>query len=232
MAGGSLLSLAVTGAAQTAYDAVAERYDSNYAEERHVRENALLRHLMTRECDLWYARRGSTASAPRIIDLGCGTGLVPDLIPEYVEPGCYLGIDTSVRMLDAARDKWPALDFIRGDMAMLDFPPLDIRGGYFDFAVSTFAFGHSVLPYSAMGQMFRVLRRGGRLFVVTFSEGWVSPGFLSPAIPVKRYRARELASMAKFTGFYDVKVRAFGGGSLRRVRKNSLPYLLLTGTKL
>jgi len=52
----------------------------------------------------------------RIIDLGCGTGIVAKQLLKYNPYIEYIGIDISERMLEVAKDKCPKSFFIRADM--------------------------------------------------------------------------------------------------------------------
>ncbi|MNW49840.1 hypothetical protein D3C74_272740 [compost metagenome] len=77
------------------YDDLALGYDDMYASQECIDEDQLLAHLLlplVQDADL-------------IIDVGCGTGLALDLWT--IEPGHYVGVDPSARMVGVAKEKHP-----------------------------------------------------------------------------------------------------------------------------
>jgi len=64
--------------------------------------------------------RGRTGGAPpwSVLDAGCGTGRVAI---ELAARGCeVVGVDADPAMLERARDKSPALDWVQGDLASVE----------------------------------------------------------------------------------------------------------------
>ena len=53
----------------------------------------------------------------KVLDLGCGAGRFAKLLGD--KAGVYLGVDASAEMIDAAREKYPDLNFIQSDI--IDF---------------------------------------------------------------------------------------------------------------
>jgi arsenite methyltransferase len=110
-------------------------------------------------------------SGERVIDIGTGPGFVALEMCAVVGPeGCILGVDTSEPMLTRARTRcspWGFTEFKRGDATNL--PAED---GIFDAAVSVQVFEYVANVEAALGEMYRVLRPGGRAVVV--STDWDS----------------------------------------------------------
>lgn len=102
-------------------------------------------------------RPGDTA-----LDLCCGTGkLAHELLP-YIRPGGrVIGVDFSNRMLEIARRLEPGVEFVLGDASKLPYSDGSV-------AAITIGFGlrNIVDREVALGEMFRVLRPGGRLVVL------------------------------------------------------------------
>src|SRR5579871_673644 len=85
-----------------------------------IREHA---DRMASERDRWIERNSAyyaddrrymkflVAPKSRVLDLGCGTG---DLLAS-LDPALGIGVDLSPKMVDAARGKYPNLDFLVGD---------------------------------------------------------------------------------------------------------------------
>lgn len=108
--------------------------------------------------DILDARPGET-----ILDVGCGTG---DLAAQIAASGAQVtGFDFSPDMIDAAKTKFPDIEFHVASASNFQFP------GTFD-AVFSNATLHWVLDYKGAAQcMYRALRKGGRLVLEMGGKG-------------------------------------------------------------
>lgn len=100
------------------------------------------------------------ARLERILDLGCGTGLLAARIHAELPARRVTGCDFSPGMLHQASQRTPALPWVQGDALRLPF-----RDGAFDAAVSTEAFHWFPDQPAALGELHRVLAPGGRLLL-------------------------------------------------------------------
>lgn len=99
----------------------------------------------------------------RVLDAGCGTGLIiPWLLEAVGEDGHVTALDIAERMLVIAREKHrgPNLEYIHADI--VDTPFLD---GSFDEVVCHNCFPHVADKRGAAEEIFRVLKPGGRVTV-------------------------------------------------------------------
>ncbi len=102
-------------------------------------------------------------SNEHILDLGCGTGQLTELISKSVSK--ITGLDNSPEMIEAARKKYPEIDFVHADAAYFDL------GFRFDAIFSNAAL-HWVLAYrSCIESMYRHLKPGGRLVLEMGGKG-------------------------------------------------------------
>lgn len=124
-----------------AYDA--DRFGNSYGRYLHQQEVKLLTRLLT-------GRNGNTA------DLGCGTGRLTGF--------ASTGVDFSAAMLEEAKKKWPAKDFILSDLTELPFPS-DSMNTLFSFHVFMHLDQHTALAIFAEAE--RVLQPGG-IFIFDF----------------------------------------------------------------
>jgi len=119
-----------------------------------------------------------------VLDLACGTGrwLV------RFSPRDYVGLDLNERMLEQARQTFPAYEFVQGDMTNLPFADCT-----FEAVVSLFG-GMGHLPQNGqrqmMGESWRVLKPGG-IAIFTNGNRW-SPFNLPMILTANRVRIEGL----------------------------------------
>ena len=87
------------------YDEIANDYDEVYSSAVEIAENKFLE---------FYVCGAIDTETDVILDAGCGTGLLLDLID--IDPERYIGIDISQKMIDIARRRFPNHKFICGDI--------------------------------------------------------------------------------------------------------------------
>ncbi|HUL29622.1 MAG TPA: class I SAM-dependent methyltransferase [Thermodesulfobacteriota bacterium] len=113
-----------------------------------------------------------------ILDAGCGTGI---FTLETLSAGSrVIGLDLSFPMLVQAGRKLEGYPFLRvsGDMLHLPFPR-----GAFDKVVSVTALEFIENGKEAVGELFRVTKRGGCIVVATLNS--LSPWVLRRAVEAK-----------------------------------------------
>jgi demethylmenaquinone methyltransferase / 2-methoxy-6-polyprenyl-1,4-benzoquinol methylase len=167
----------------------------------------------------------------RVLDACCGTG---DLAVEAERRGGrVVGIDFSEPMLERARKKSGAIEWVRGDAMALPF-------GDGEFDAVTVGFGVRNLEDLARGlaELARVLRPGGKIAVleITRPRGLLRPFFrlwFDVLVPVagkvlpggkaytylpasvRRFPGPEdLSRLMAEAGLGDIRYRLLGGGSV------------------
>jgi arsenite methyltransferase len=108
----------------------------------------------------------------RVIDIGCGPGFLCKSMTGAIGPTCrVVGIDISRDLIDfAIKDlSVEAIEYRAGNAMALPFD-----AGQFDVAVSTQVLEYVVDADVALREIARVLRPGGRAFIVdTDFDSWV-----------------------------------------------------------
>ncbi len=141
------------------FDKCAARWDTDIISPRHGRR---LERIL---------RRLSIAAGARVLDVGCGTGILfPMLAQQVGETGCVVSVDLSHAMMLKTRTriaevKCPPYSFlVEADVTL---PPF--RSGMFDWVLCNSCFPHFEDQQAACEAMAGLLRPGGRL-VICHSE--------------------------------------------------------------
>lgn len=102
--------------------------------------------------------------ARRVLDVGCGTGLMATRIRRSVRGVRVVGCDFSRGMLERANARSHLVSWVRGDALRLPFAP-----GSFDTVVSTEAFHWFPDQEASLAEFSRVLTGRGRLLLALVS---------------------------------------------------------------
>lgn len=152
-------------------EAAAERYESGLAA-------TVLLKTATHMVDRAHLEPGLS-----VLDVGCGTGVVArECVRRAGSNGTVVGLDISREMLEVANRVAPDVGWIQGDGGMLPFP-----SELFDRVLSQFALMFFPDQEHALGEMWRVLRPGGRLVVSVSGALRDSPVNLELADLVERH---------------------------------------------
>jgi demethylmenaquinone methyltransferase / 2-methoxy-6-polyprenyl-1,4-benzoquinol methylase len=206
------------------FDRIARRYD-RVNTVLSIGTDAGWRRRAARE-----TRLGPGGSA---LDVACGSGKLTAELAKIAGPsGRVIGLDFSARMLDIARDSYPALEFIEGDALKLPF-----EDGSFDAATIAFGLRNLADPIRGLREMTRVARRAVVLEFVRPPRGLVGSAYriylrtLLPAIggalsgvpdayrylsdTVDSYRTPgELGDMAMHAGWTEVRFVPLAAGTV------------------
>jgi trans-aconitate 2-methyltransferase len=105
-----------------------------------------------------------------VLDAGCGSGRVTELLVERVPRGRVIGVDASASMIDAARERLGD----EADLRRADLVGLDLGGERVDVVFSTATF-HWIADHDRLFErLFAALRPGGRIVAQCGGEGNVA----------------------------------------------------------
>jgi len=110
-----------------------------------------------------YLRNVDFPEAARVVDIGCGTGVVTEVLAQWPSVQEVVGVDPSPILIAKARAQ-------RGSIANVAFQEGDGRslplgGAEFDVVIMHTVLSHVPQPERALAEAFRVLRPGGWLAV-------------------------------------------------------------------
>lgn len=99
-----------------------------------------------------------------ILDLGCGTGIMFDLLRRRVgDEGTVTGVDFSFQMAKKALRNFPFENINVVDADVTDLP---FRTDLFDMAVSFSSFSNFADKKKALTEIHRVLKNGSRFYII------------------------------------------------------------------
>ena len=104
-----------------------------------------------------------------IIDAGCGSGRVTELLLERLPEGRVIALDGSASMIDAARERLGAHANV--EFAVMDLLELDLGGRQVDGVISTATF-HWITDHARLFErLHAVIRPGGQLVAQCGGKG-------------------------------------------------------------
>ena len=106
----------------------------------------------------------------RVLDVAAGTGTSSKALQKT--GATVVALDFSPGMVAEGRTRHPDIEFVEGDAEALPFPPAS-----FDAVTISFGLRNVQQPQVAIGEMYRVLKPGGRIVICEFSH---------PAAPIVR----------------------------------------------
>jgi ubiquinone/menaquinone biosynthesis C-methylase UbiE len=160
----------------------------------------------------------------RVLDAGCGTGIVARLAAPRVRwRGKVVGLDLNAAMLEVARQAsqfiHPPIEWKEGDLTKMPVPDAS-----FDVVLCQFTVQFLPDRQAALREMHRVLAPGGRLAFNVFRGIEHNPGWVPLADALEKHVSREagdifrsifamrdgdeLRSIASGAGFRDVRIES------------------------
>jgi ubiquinone/menaquinone biosynthesis C-methylase UbiE len=113
------------------------------------------------------------AAGDRVLDVGCGTGALARAAAERVGPnGAVVGLDRNEGMLAVARRLGRDIEWRQGMAEALPFPDAS-----FAAVVSQFSLMFFEDRETALREMWRVIKPGGRLAVAVWDAVERTPGY-------------------------------------------------------
>ncbi len=104
----------------------------------------------------------------RILDVGCGTGYHLKQLSENNPNYELTGIDLSEDMLRICRKKLNESDQL--NLINSNFLDVDLRNNSYDLIIASYSLSMMADPFKALDRMFELLKPGGCLAILDFSE--------------------------------------------------------------
>jgi SAM-dependent methyltransferase len=184
-------------------------------ERKYQSSNPVVRALLDRFLAKIAARVASVSPA-RVLDVGCGEGLVVSHLRGRGLRFDYLGVDVSAAAIATAKHREPELRFAESDVLTSAMPP-----GPWDLVLCLEVLEHLRDPRAALRRLAAAARGSGgepgQVLVSVPWEPWFRLGNLA--------RGQHLAQL----GNHPEHVQAFGRGSLRALLEGELEAVRVEG---
>lgn len=155
-----------------------------------------------------------------VLEVGCGTGVVlRDVAAMVGRRGRVVGVDPSATILSAARTLWRrGKDGPRVTLRLADGSRLPFAAGRFDAALAITVILHVADPLKVVGEMARVVKRGGRVGLQDQDFGVVAVAHPDQALTDRMMRevaarvyaepnsGRRLPELLRAAGLADVRL--------------------------
>ncbi|MBT2400812.1 class I SAM-dependent methyltransferase [Streptomyces sp. ISL-100] len=152
-------------------------------------------------------------TVPRsVLDIGCGTGVLLDLVAQRWPQARLRGVDPAQRMIDVAGRRLP-----QAELAVATAERLPVPDASVDLVLSTTSFNHWSDHRAALREAARVARPGGLVVVVEHAP----PGLLMGALlrltgrMVRHHSPTDFARLAWAGGLHPLRVTREEGGFVR-----------------
>lgn len=176
--------------------------------------------IRRRQIEMIHLREGE-----KVLEVGCGTAVLSILAKLAVgETGEVEGIDLAPRMISRANEKAKEANLeINFQVASID--DLPYQDEYFDAVISSMMFHHLPLEVKkkGLGEVHRVLNKGGRFFLTDFcSPHWVT-------IPLMYFMLIWMSSTRyQLFGKLPLLIKEMGFGNVKLLKKGYfLEYYLM-----
>jgi SAM-dependent methyltransferase len=141
-----------------------------------------------------------------ILDIGCGTGWALGQAANLIHnKGSFYGVDLSAKMIERANENFKTNENFHFIKANAESIPLD--DNLFDFIICTNSFHHYSDPDKALKEMYRLLKIGGRVYILDpTGDIWIVKFVDKLAIllghgHVKFYNTKEFKKLIVAAGF-------------------------------
>ncbi len=158
--------------------------------------------------------RFSVSAEDRILDVGCGTGVLLSRLCGRVPPERLCGLDLCPEMLAVARSRLNKGVLVRTGCA----EEIPFEDETFTVVVSTNAFHYFLDAERALREMLRVLRSGGRLVITDWCDDYAACKIcvrvlrLWSCTPIRIYGRQDCADLLENAGVQAVRVDRYRVG--------------------
>jgi len=146
-----------------------------------------------------------------LLDVGCGTGILLNILAELNMDLRLYGIDISEQMIKVARNKNTNIKFCQSSSGYIPF-----QENMFDYVTCATSFHHYQSSNNALTEMYRVLKKNGTLIVLDPSTSGIIRKIMCNILKsifdeqeVNFYTKSKLKEMFEKAGFKNIMQKPF-----------------------
>ena len=153
------------------------------------------------------------------LDLGCGTGwAVGEVARRVNQRGEFYGIDLAPKMIERAKENSRDLKNLHFEQANAE--ELPFQNDLFDLALCTNSFHHYPHPAIALNEIRRVLKPGGRIYIMDFTADGLIARKFDQLVKSREPEHVKFHSTREFDGlFADAKLKPVATQSIISLMK-------------
>lgn len=170
-----------------------EEYELMYRFEEQNWWFVIKRKILETVLNSFEGRKEIANRLPRILDVGCGTGMIPLLLQRY---GSVWGLDISREALQFCKRRKLTQFVCQSDGLTIPF-----QGDTFDIITAIDVIEHVEHDEAMLKECYRVLRGGGRLYMTTSAHPFLWSEHDEAVGHKRRYRFQELKNKVQRAGF-------------------------------
>jgi tRNA (cmo5U34)-methyltransferase len=159
----------------------------------------------------------------RVLEIGCGTGLLGShfIYPETF----YLGIDTSIGMLNILKDKY--LDHKNVYTQLINLENENLLENNFDLILSSMAFHHLKNPKQMLKKLSTYLNKNGSIAIIDLDEedGSFHPDPKNMGVHHFGFNKETINEWTK-----ETDLKCANRNIIHSIKKNDIEYLIFLST--
>ncbi|MCL4396082.1 MAG: class I SAM-dependent methyltransferase [Chloroflexi bacterium] len=137
-----------------------------------------------------------------LLDIGCGTGWAVRYVARSLdEQGEFYGIDLAPKMIERAREN--SRDYDRVHFMSANVESMSFADDFFDVAICTNSFHHYPNPQTALYQIRRILKPGGRLYIMDVTTDGPLSRLLDRVTAAREPEHVKFYSTAEYRSFFE-----------------------------
>lgn len=150
------------------------------------------RHFQKKAVEMARLKEGQS-----FLDIGCGTGFAVRYAAVTMNcNGNFYGIDLSSKMIEKAGDNSQGYRNVHFYKANVEAMPFE--SGLFDSAICTNSFHHYIDPSKALDEIYRVLKPGGRIYILDATTDGIMTKLAEKAFMSRQQSHVKLYSTGEF----------------------------------
>lgn len=159
----------------------------------------------------------------RILDVGCGTGEILNILSKQNKKYELYGVDISKKMIEVAvkKDKAKKIKYI-----CCDSENIPLKDNYFDLIITSESFHHYPNPNNVLKEFKRVLKANGRIILCDMYRPYIIRKIMNFMFyftntgDVKMYSTKEMSKMLEYNNYKIISFKKYYHSFIYEIKNN------------